>query len=68
MKVKSVRKNMKSKAFAANVSREDIVAGAEGLGVELAEHIEFVLEAMRSVATELELGGSTAGGNPAVER
>jgi putative nucleotidyltransferase with HDIG domain len=57
VKVKSVRKKMKSKAFAANVSREDILHGAEQLGVELNEHIEFVLEAMRSVASELDLDG-----------
>ena len=57
VKVKSVRKKMKSKAFAASVSREDIVGGAEALGVELTEHIGFVLEALRGVAGELELGG-----------
>jgi putative nucleotidyltransferase with HDIG domain len=57
VKVKSVRKKMKSKAFAANVSREDIVAGAEQLEVELNEHIEFVLGAMRSIAPALGLAG-----------
>jgi predicted hydrolase (HD superfamily) len=57
VKVKSVRKKMKSKAFAAAVSREDIVAGAEGLGVELTEHIGFVLDALRGVAVELDLAG-----------
>jgi len=62
VKIKSVRKKMKSKAFAANVSREDIVSGAEGLGVELAEHIEFVLRAMRSVADDLGLAGVAAEG------
>jgi putative nucleotidyltransferase with HDIG domain len=60
VKVKSVRKKMKSKAFAAAVSREDILDGAEQLGVELNEHIEFVLQAMRSVAPELGLEGSPA--------
>jgi putative nucleotidyltransferase with HDIG domain len=63
VKVKSVKKKMKSKAFAASVSREDIVNGAEALGVELAEHIEFVLEALRSVATELGLDGAEAAGS-----
>jgi putative nucleotidyltransferase with HDIG domain len=57
VKVKSVRKKMKSKAFAAAVSREDIVTGAEGLGVDLNEHIGFVLEALRGVAGELGLAG-----------
>ena len=63
VKVKSVRKKMKSKAFAAAVSREDIVAGAEQLGVELNEHIEFVLEAMRSIAPELGLAGTAEPGS-----
>jgi putative nucleotidyltransferase with HDIG domain len=58
VKVKSVQKKMKSKAFAASVSREDIVDGAEALGVELNEHVAFVLEALQSIAPELELDGS----------
>ncbi len=58
VKVKSVRKKMKSKAFAASVNRADIIEGADQLGVDLNEHIEFVLEALRGIADELELGGS----------
>ena len=58
VKVKSVRKKMKSKAFAASVNRDDIVNGAAALGVDLNEHIEFVLEAMRGIADELGLAGS----------
>ncbi len=58
VKVKSVRKKMKSKGFAASVSRDDIVAGVAGIGVELPEHIEFVLNAMRSIASELGLEGA----------
>lgn len=57
VRVPSVRKKMKAKAFAASVNREDIVNGAAELGVELDEHIEFVLRAMRSVAAELGLAG-----------
>ena len=57
VKVKSVRKKMKSKAFAASVSREDIIAGTEELGIDLNEHIEFVLEALRSIAGDLGLEG-----------
>lgn len=57
VKVKSVRKKMKSKAFAASVSREDITTGAAELGVDLDEHIGFVLEALRGIAAELELDG-----------
>jgi predicted hydrolase (HD superfamily) len=56
--VKSVRKKMKSKAFAASVNRDDIVNGAADIGVELNEHIEFVLNAMRSIAADLGLAGS----------
>ena len=55
MKAKSVRKKMKQKSFAAAVSREDIVRGAEDLGVELNEHIQFVIDAMASIAGELGL-------------
>jgi putative nucleotidyltransferase with HDIG domain len=53
MKAKSVRKKMKQKSFAAAVSREDIVKGAEELGVDLNEHIEFVAAAMRERADVL---------------
>ncbi|HKH57933.1 MAG TPA: HD domain-containing protein [Rubrobacter sp.] len=47
MKAKSVRKKMKQKSFAAAVNRDDIVRGAEELGVDLNEHIEFVAYALR---------------------
>jgi len=57
VKVKSVRKKMKSKAFAASVNREDIVEGTAALGLDLNEHIGFVLEAMRGIAEELGLAG-----------
>jgi len=43
VKVKSVKKKMKSKGFAASVNRDDIRNGAEQLGVELDEQISFVL-------------------------
>jgi putative nucleotidyltransferase with HDIG domain len=54
---KSVRKKMKDKAFARSVSRQDIEDGARELGVELDEHIEFCIAAMRDRATELGLAG-----------
>ncbi len=57
---RSVRKKMKDKAFARGVSREDVVLGAEELGVDLDTHILFVIEAMRGIAPELGLAG-TAG-------
>jgi putative nucleotidyltransferase with HDIG domain len=57
LEVSSVRKKMKDKAFARGVSREDVVNGAAGLGVELDTHIAFVIDAMRSRASMLGLGG-----------
>jgi len=57
---RSVRKKMKDKAFARGVNREDVVAGAADLGVELDEHIEFVIGAMRGSAEALGLGGIQA--------
>ena len=62
VQVASVRKRLKSKAFAASVSREDIEQGAAALGVELDEHIAFVLEALRGIAPELGLDGPRAHG------
>jgi putative nucleotidyltransferase with HDIG domain len=53
----SVRKKMKDKAFARSVNRDDIVKGAAALGVDLDEHIAFVIEAMKPVAGELGLAG-----------
>ncbi|MCS7173219.1 MAG: HDIG domain-containing protein [Armatimonadetes bacterium] len=53
----SVRRKMKDKAFARAVRREDLVRGAEELGVPLDEHIATVVEALRSIAPELGLEG-----------
>ncbi len=47
VEVKSVKKKMKDKAFARAVSRDDIIKGAEELGVDLDSHIAFCIEAMR---------------------
>ncbi|HEX8725203.1 MAG TPA: HD domain-containing protein [Gemmatimonadaceae bacterium] len=55
---RSVRKKMKDKAFARGVSREDVQLGAQELGVELDDHIQFVIDAMRGVAPDLGLAGS----------
>jgi len=63
---KSVRKKMKDKAFARGVSREDVISGAEELGVELDAHIQFVIDAMRREAPALGLNGTPpAQGAPA---
>lgn len=53
--VASVKKKMKDKAFARAVRREDIIQGAELLGVPLDEHIQFVIDAMKGIAPELGL-------------
>jgi putative nucleotidyltransferase with HDIG domain len=58
VEVKSVRKKLKDKAFARSVNRDDIVNGAQELGVELDEHINFCIEAMKERAAELGLAGS----------
>ena len=53
VEVKSVRKKMKDKAFARAVNRDDIVQGADGLGVALDEHIARVISALVAVADQL---------------
>jgi putative nucleotidyltransferase with HDIG domain len=55
---KSVRKKMKDKAFARSVSRDDILNGAQELGVDLDEHIAFCIEAMKARATDLGVAGT----------
>lgn len=60
LEVSSVRKKMKSKGFAAGVNREDLVKGAAELGVDLDEHIAFVIEAMSSISGTLGLAGVDA--------
>ena len=55
VKVKSVKKKLKKKDFAAKVSREDIVEGAADLGLEMDELIAHVLEALVPVGEELGL-------------
>ncbi|MBC7287411.1 MAG: HDIG domain-containing protein [Armatimonadetes bacterium] len=55
LKAKSVINKLKDKSFAAGVSREDIRAGAEELGVDLSEHIQFVIDALKPIGPELGL-------------
>ncbi len=59
---RSVRKKMKDKAFARGVNRDDVIAGAQELGVDLDEHVQFVIEAMKGVAPQIGLAGVSAGG------
>jgi putative nucleotidyltransferase with HDIG domain len=52
---KSVKKKLKQPSFASGVNRDDVYKSAEELGVELDEHIAFVIEALRPHAAELGL-------------
>jgi len=55
---KSVRKKMKDKAFAKGINREDVLLGTQEMGVDLEQHIQFVIEAMRRVADTIGLAGT----------
>ena len=60
MKTRSVRKKMKDKAFAAAVSREEMMENCRELGEDMGEHIAFVIAAMQLVAEDLGLNGPAA--------
>lgn len=62
VEARSVRKKMKDKAFARGVSREDVIAGAAELGVDLDEHIAFVIAAMQRSADAIGLAGTPTAG------
>ena len=55
MTAASVKKKMKSKGFAKGVKREDVERGAADFGVDLTEHIQFCIDAMKPLAEELGL-------------
>lgn len=58
LEVSSVKKKLKDKAFARGVNRDDVIQGAQEIGVPLDDHIAFVLEALRPGEASLGLGGS----------
>jgi putative nucleotidyltransferase with HDIG domain len=58
LEAKSVMKKFKDKSFAAGVDRDEVRDAVEDLGVELKGHIQFVIEAMRTVAPSLGLDGT----------
>ena len=58
LEVSSVKKKLKDKAFARGVSRDDVIRGAEEMGVPLDEHIAFVLAALRPHERTLGLGSA----------
>ncbi|CAN5813910.1 HDIG domain-containing protein [soil metagenome] len=53
LEAKSVMKKFKDRAFAAGVNREEVSEAVDAFGVDLKEHIQFVIEAMRGIAREL---------------
>jgi putative nucleotidyltransferase with HDIG domain len=61
----SVKKKMKSKGFARTVNRDDITRGAQDFGVDLTEHIQFVIDAMKPIAAELSLLHGSGGDDSA---
>jgi len=58
----SVLRKMKDKAFARDVNRDDIITGARELGVDMEEHISFVIESLKPVAGELGLNTGVQSG------
>ena len=60
MTATSVKKKMKSKGFARNVSREDIERGAADFGVDMTAHIQFVIDALKPFAVELAIDRGVA--------
>jgi putative nucleotidyltransferase with HDIG domain len=60
VEVKSVKKKLKDKAFAKGVHREEVYEGAQELGVDLDEHIAFIIAALTKVAADLGLDGQDA--------
>ena len=60
MTPKSVKKKMKTPAFAAAINREELRAGAEQLGVDFDEHVAFVIAALEERKDELGLTGAGA--------
>lgn len=60
VEVDSVKKKLKDKRFAAGVSREDVYAGADLLGLTLEAHIENVIAGLKGAAAELGIAGETA--------
>lgn len=64
LKPKSVRKKMKDPTFARGVDRGDVERGAALMGVDMNDHIQKVIDAMRAIADDLGLSGSTSAGAP----
>lgn len=61
LEVSSVKKKLKDKAFARSVNRDDIRQGVEELGVDLDEHVRFVINALRPHQEKIGLQSIQAG-------
>ena len=61
VKLSSIKKKWKQRTFAEGVNREDIESGARELGVDLDEHIQFVLDALKGSAVDIGLAGDSHG-------
>ncbi|GIS78546.1 MAG: hypothetical protein CM1200mP14_01120 [Gammaproteobacteria bacterium] len=57
IKPKSVTKKLKDKTFAAGVSRDEVQKGVDLIGLERAEHIQNIINALRTVAGQLQIRG-----------
>lgn len=62
LKPKSVTKKLKDKAFAAGVSRDEVAHGIELIGLERSEHIQNVIDGLRTIAAQLEIRGEDLSG------
>ena len=60
VKPRSVKKKLKQKSFAASVVREDIFLSVDELGLDLTEHVQFVIDALSEKAEELGLKGEVS--------
>lgn len=56
LEARSVLKKLKDKSFAAKVEREEVYKGAELLGVDLQQHIGFIIDTLRANKVELGIG------------
>ena len=59
LSVKSLKKKMKDQSFARTINRDDIILGTKELGIEISQHIQNVIEGMKSVAHTLGINGAT---------
>ncbi len=63
LEINSVKKKWKDKGFAAGANREEMLRGAEELGIDLWEHVGNVIIAMRTIASAIGLDGKKPEGN-----